>query len=115
MSNDQNYGQRPYGQQYAPPLNYENKPYTSSPPYNQPQQQQYGGQPPYGNQQPYQQPYPNQAPNMPPPPNGPPNGTGYGDEKVTFDQSFKIQKPKWNDLWAGVLVGAPENLGLVQY
>ncbi|OIW30199.1 duf580 domain-containing protein [Coniochaeta ligniaria NRRL 30616] len=90
--------------------NYENKPYAQPPSYdpygNQPQQygnQQAYGQPPYGNQQPYQQPYPNQPPNMPPPNNGPPNGAGYGDEKVTFDQSFKIQKPKWNDLWAGIL------------
>lgn len=24
-------------------------------------------------------------------------------EKVSFDQAFKIDKPKYNDLWAGVL------------
>lgn len=38
---------------------------------------------------------------------GVPNGDGYGaaiDEKYDFDQKFKIQKPKWNDLWAGILV-----------
>jgi hypothetical protein len=126
MSNGQPYGQPPYGQQYGqqPPYGqqygqpqmdtqtYENKPYAppapSYDPYaNQAGQQQYGGQPPYGNQQPYQQPPYQQPPNMPPPNNGPPpaNGGGYGDEKVTFDQSFKIQKPKWNDLWAGILVG----------
>jgi hypothetical protein len=106
MSNGQPYGQPPYGQPQAEMQNYENKPDAPPPSYdpyaNQPQQQ-YGGQPPYGNQQPYQQPYPNQPPNMPPPNNGPPNGGGYGDEKVTFDQNFKIQKPKWNDLWAGIL------------
>jgi hypothetical protein len=27
-----------------------------------------------------------------------------GDEKHTFSQAFKIQKPKFNDLWAGILV-----------
>ncbi|KAF2002207.1 DUF580-domain-containing protein [Amniculicola lignicola CBS 123094] len=27
----------------------------------------------------------------------------YGDEKHSFEQTFKIQKPKYNDLWAGVL------------
>jgi hypothetical protein len=25
-------------------------------------------------------------------------------EKPSFDQAFKIEKPKWNDLWAGILV-----------
>ena len=109
MSNGQPYGQPPYGQQYGQPQmitqDYENKPYAPPPSYDPNANQQYGGQPPYGNQQPYQQqPYPNQPPNMPPPNNGAPNGGGYGDEKVTFDQSFKIQKPKWNDLWAGILV-----------
>jgi hypothetical protein len=23
----------------------------------------------------------------------------------TFDEAFKIEQPKWNDLWAGLLVG----------
>ncbi|PNS16350.1 Protein pns1 [Sphaceloma murrayae] len=27
---------------------------------------------------------------------------GYGGEKPTFDQAFVIDKPKWNDLWAGI-------------
>lgn len=31
------------------------------------------------------------------------NQGGNGGEKPTFDQAFKIDKPKWNDLWAGVL------------
>ena len=26
--------------------------------------------------------------------------------KQTFEQSFKLDKPKYNDLWAGILVGA---------
>lgn len=55
-----------------------------------------------------------------PPPSGPPNNGGYqqqppyqqqqpqsqfqyGDQKVPFEQAFKIEKPKWNDVWAGIL------------
>lgn len=34
-------------------------------------------------------------------------------EKRTFDQTFKIEKPKWNDLWAGVLVSAELSLSLL--
>ncbi|KAF2725746.1 DUF580-domain-containing protein [Polychaeton citri CBS 116435] len=39
---------------------------------------------------------------MPPPPS---YGQNFGQwsEKPTFDQAFKVEKPKWNDLWAGVL------------
>ena len=123
MSNGQQYGQ-PYGQPPVDMQNYGNSSYAppSYDPYGNQSQQQYGnqpqqqygnqqayGQPPYGNdqayQQQYQQPYPNQPQNMQPPNNMPPNGGGYGgDEKVSFDQSFKIEKPKWNDLWAGILV-----------
>lgn len=74
------------GGQQAPNNNY----------YQQQQQPQYQQQ-----QQPYGQ----------PPPGGPPqnynnnnnNNQNYG-EKPTFDQTFKIEKPKWNDLWAGILV-----------
>jgi hypothetical protein len=25
-------------------------------------------------------------------------------EKPSFDQAFAVPKPKWNDLWAGILV-----------
>lgn len=55
-----------------------------------------------------------------PPQNGPPQNGGYqqqppmygqnyaptsgGDGKQTFEQAFKIDKPKYNDLWAGILV-----------
>ena len=53
----------------------------------------------------YQQPPPNYgqdfqntgAPPMGPPPMGPGG-------KQTFDQAFKLDKPKYNDLWAGILV-----------
>jgi hypothetical protein len=98
MSNGQ-----PYGQPQMDGQNYENKPYAPPPSYNAygQQPQQHGNQQPYGNQPPYQA----QQPGMPPPNNGgPPNGPGYGNEKMTFDQNFKIQRPKWNDLWAGILV-----------
>ncbi len=29
---------------------------------------------------------------------------GAGDGKQTFEQTFKLDKPKYNDLWAGILV-----------
>ena len=28
------------------------------------------------------------------------------DGKQTFDQAFKLDRPKYNDLWAGILVGS---------
>ncbi|RYP10375.1 hypothetical protein DL764_000709 [Monosporascus ibericus] len=77
------------------------------PQYGQPPQQAYGqppyGQPPYG-QPPYGQPQygqPQYGQSSPPPPNQD-YGNGYG-EKTGFEQAFKIQGPKWNDLWAGIL------------
>lgn len=42
-------------------------------------------------------PPPQYAQNAPPPP--PPQQSGYN-----FDDAFKIEKPKFNDLWAGLLV-----------
>ncbi len=40
----------------------------------------------------------------------PPNYEGpkptYYDGKQSFEQTFKINKPKYNDLWAGILVGS---------
>ncbi|KAK7187742.1 putative choline transporter, neither null mutation nor overexpression affects choline transport [Paraphaeosphaeria sporulosa] len=40
------------------------------------------------------------------PPSGPPppNGQQWGGEKPTFDQAFKVEKPKFNDIWAGLLL-----------
>jgi hypothetical protein len=76
-----------------------------------------GGAPPQQPQGAYQgQPYGQQPPqygqnNYAPPP-GPPtqqqngyqqNGYGYGDSKQGFEQTFKIEKPKFNDWWAGLL------------
>ncbi|KAF2637574.1 DUF580-domain-containing protein [Massarina eburnea CBS 473.64] len=73
----------------------------------------------YGNNAPqrdnyYQMQEPAGYPQQPPqydqnyaPPAGPPPPTGYQQqnysEKPGFDQAFKIEKPKWNDWWAGVL------------
>ena len=39
---------------------------------------------------------------MPPPPT---YGENFGnwEEKPTFDQAFKVEKPKYNDIWAGLL------------
>ncbi|KAK7221251.1 hypothetical protein V2G26_009254 [Clonostachys chloroleuca] len=68
-------------------------------------QQQYG-QPQYGGQQQYAQPS-----GPPPPTNYAPQGNGYGDgyggridEKPQFEETFKIEKPKYNDVWAGILL-----------
>jgi hypothetical protein len=61
--------------------------------YGAPQQGGYGAPPP-----PQQQHY---GGGMPPPPN---YGQVYNaDQKPQFEEAFKIEKPKWNDLWAGIL------------
>lgn len=72
-----------------------------------------GGQQPYGNgyQAPQYPPGPDPKYQQAPPNygqsyqnNGPPAPELGGDGKQTFDQAFKIDKPKYNDLWAGILV-----------
>lgn len=76
-------------QGYPPPQGY--------PPQDYSQQQQYPPQG-YGPPPPQDQQYGySQAP-PPPPDNG-----GYGNEKVPFEQAFKIEQPKYNDIWAGIL------------
>lgn len=77
----------------------------------QPQQPNYGYQntgnygnyePPANYQAPYQQPnYQQPAAEPKPPPEYQQNVPQSG---YSFDQAFKIEKPKWNDLWAGLLV-----------
>ncbi|KAF1939643.1 DUF580-domain-containing protein [Clathrospora elynae] len=71
----------------------------------------YKGQP-YGQQQPAQhgQQPPQYGQDYGPPPGPPPmqqqDGyaqNGYGDNKQSFEQTFKVDKPKFNDLWAGIL------------
>ncbi|KAK3325918.1 plasma-membrane choline transporter-domain-containing protein [Apodospora peruviana] len=98
-------GAKYYGQQPPPgppPNTYQMQPmqdggynYNQQPPY---QGGQYGGNG-YGNDQ-------YQGQQQPPPPFDPkqngPNGVPYG-PPPSYDEVFKIQKPKWNDLWAGIL------------
>jgi hypothetical protein len=117
MSDQQYYGQQPQGQ-YYPLQTYGGQPQQQQ----QYGQQQYGQQQPYGGQQQWQQQQPyggyqQQQPPPPPPqdynqsqpqqqqayaPNGGYEG-GY-DEKHSYDQQFKIEKPKYNDKWAGILL-----------
>ncbi|KAF2152071.1 DUF580-domain-containing protein [Myriangium duriaei CBS 260.36] len=80
--------------------NYQNQP-QGGPGYNQQPYQNGQNNAQYGPAQGQQQQYPQQ-----PPPN---YGQNYGPsgfdggEKPTFDQAFKIERPRWNDLWAGIL------------
>ncbi|KAI4204835.1 MAG: hypothetical protein LQ350_000901 [Teloschistes chrysophthalmus] len=67
-------------------------------------------QPPMQYQSP-QQPYNAYQQQQPPPSYGQngPNGQNYqntsgGDGKQTFEQAFKLNRPKYNDLWAGILL-----------
>lgn len=87
--------------------------YSGAP--QQPQQsyyqgQQYGQQPPMNySQQPPQYGQNYAPPQGPPPPQHPPaQHNGYAQmeyvEKPNFDQAFKIEKPKYNDWWAGLLL-----------
>lgn len=108
--NSQNYGngqysqpQQGYQQQYAPP------PGPPSQSYQQQGYQQYA--PPAG---PHQQGYQQQQQQQPQPPQAPKytqQPPTYGanfvppqDDKQSFQDTFKIQKPKYNDVWAGLLV-----------
>jgi hypothetical protein len=67
----------------------------------------------YHMQQPAPYPPPQYGQGIAPPPGPPPQQNGYGQqsygEKSNFDQKFKIAKPKWNDLWAGILVCVPRS------
>ncbi|KAF1843389.1 DUF580-domain-containing protein [Cucurbitaria berberidis CBS 394.84] len=79
----------------------------------QPQDAYYQGQKNYGQQPPqqYGQPPPQYGQNYGAPQGPPPaqqhNGyeqQGYGDNKQSFEQTFKVDKPKFNDWWAGALL-----------
>lgn len=71
--------------------------YNSGPPPNPVQSNQGRGyQDP--NQPKYEQAPPNYGQNFQT------NGEPQGDGKQTFAQAFKLDKPKYNDLWAGILV-----------
>jgi hypothetical protein len=63
--------------------------------YSQNGQQNYQQQ----DHQNYSQPPPNYGQNF----NPRPEMNGHDGGKPSFDQAFKIDKPKWNDWWAGLL------------
>lgn len=76
--------------------------------YQQPQQpvsnqNASGSSAPVGNQNAYQYQDPRAPPEPKPPPQGPP--PTYNQAVYGFDEAFKIEKPKFNDIWAGLLVG----------
>lgn len=82
--------QQPYDPKYAQQYNngYQNNGYQ--PPHPPPQQQfAYDGGNGYNDSNGYGY-------------NAPPQG--YDPEKYTFEEAFKVEKPKWNDLWAAILV-----------
>ena len=81
--------------QYQNQQPYQNQPYQNKPPQNQQYQNQ---NPQYAPEAKYNQPPPQYGPNY-----GGQDPASYG-EKPTFNQAFKIEKPKLNDLWAGILV-----------
>lgn len=92
--NDQN-----PGQQYQPP---------PGPPQGYQQQYQSPTGPPQGYQQQYQHPqqesFQNGAKYSQQPPTYGQNFDIGQDNKQSFQETFKVDKPKFNDLWAGLLV-----------
>lgn len=98
-NNNIDLGSAPYSQ-----IGYQSHPPPSHapPPHNNQQYQQQYEQP---YQQPYQQQQPNDAPkyNQQPPTYGQ-NFVPPQDNKQSFQETFKIPKPKYNDIWAGLLV-----------
>ena len=82
---DDYYNDRTAYQQYQPP---------SKPPPQQYDMPDYGA----NNEQMYSQAPPMYGATFVPPQNN----------KQDFQQTFKVAKPKWNDLWAGILVGASQ-------
>ncbi|PKS10369.1 hypothetical protein jhhlp_002120 [Lomentospora prolificans] len=82
----------------GPQMQYQQQPYGGG----QPQYQQYP--PPQNQSSQYTPQYgQNGKNNAPPPPYGYQPPEAVGDATYTFDQAFKVDKPKWNDLWAGIL------------
>jgi hypothetical protein len=85
---------------------YQQQPYQQQPQYQQqvqyppPQQPQYQQEAPPPQQ--YQQAPPPQQYSQQPPHYGKQPETGNG-EKIGFDQTFTIDRPKYNDIWAAVL------------
>ncbi|KAJ5577677.1 uncharacterized protein N7459_006641 [Penicillium hispanicum] len=67
--------------------------------YSSGYQERNGNYPNYPPQPNYQQPAAEPKPPPPYPENAPPPQSGYN-----FDEAFKIEKPQFNDLWAGLLL-----------
>ncbi|KAI0377185.1 DUF580-domain-containing protein [Hypomontagnella monticulosa] len=84
MANNQPHGEAANYYNMQQPPNQYGQPQYGQPQYGQPYEQTAYGQQPYG------QPQPGPAPN-------------YGNEKPMFDQAFKLERPKYNDIWAGIL------------
>ena len=81
--------------------------YMGGAPPQQPEDPFNGGQQPQYNQPPPQYGQKYAAPQGPPPLTQQQGGyeqQGYDDGKQTFEQQFKIAKPKYNDWWAGALL-----------
>ncbi|CAG8335990.1 unnamed protein product [Penicillium nalgiovense] len=85
-----------YQQPNAPPAPYP-QPNYPQPNYPQPNYQQPNYQQPSYQQPTYQQPPPEPKP-------APQYYQNVPESGYNFDQAFKIEKPKWNDLWAGLLL-----------
>ncbi|CAF9932911.1 MAG: hypothetical protein GOMPHAMPRED_006699 [Gomphillus americanus] len=89
----------------AQPMNYQQPPQYNQNYGNQgyAQNQGYGQNQGYAQNGGYEQQYTQQAPNY-----NASNTQSYkpnmGDGKQSFDQAFKLDKPKYNDLWAGILL-----------
>lgn len=90
--------------------------YNPSQPFTEGQQPappggfQYPQQPPPQQQQPPPQQYAyndNQNQYQVPPEAKPPQEPPTYDQAMGFDEAFRIEKPKFNDLWAGLLVTIP--------
>ena len=65
----------------------------------------YNEQPPMNPEPKYEQPPPNYGQNYQNPNMGPtPVTAGPDGSKLSFEQTFKLEKPKYNDLWAGILL-----------
>ncbi|KAI9795071.1 MAG: putative choline transporter, neither null mutation nor overexpression affects choline transport [Peltula sp. TS41687] len=62
---------------------------------------QYPPEPPFSNDGQYENSKPSQ---QPPTYRQDLNGIPSEGEKLTFDQRFKVEKPRWHDLWAGILL-----------
>ncbi|KAJ5135570.1 uncharacterized protein N7515_004848 [Penicillium bovifimosum] len=82
---------------YQPDQQYYQQPNAQPASYPQPTYQEPNYQPSNNQQPAFQQPTAEPKP-------GPQYQQNVPDGKYSFDQAFKIEKPKWNDVWAGLLL-----------